>query len=279
MALSIRAMQKGDSPAILDLVNADRLEGQPGCTQEMLDCTLAGRSPIDASSWEKLTNLRTDVAVDEWETICGVVSFALHREDREGYLLWLHAREDRGIIEVLIQHVVTALGHVPRLHAFALATPLTFGVEALPVRKRPVSHQTLLNQGFTGEDSWLYMLGPTISEAEAIAEIAPTNHPNEWELSVRSEQHVVGKAVVGFISEKTGVFWWLFIEEAQRGQGIGKRLFQQARKWLYDQGVQTILLYVDHTTPERAAAIHLYASTGFALVDCFWSYWKDAPLL
>jgi hypothetical protein len=55
--------------------------------------------------------------------------------------------------------MLSSLQDCPRVSAFWSATPLTLGVEALPIEHRPVMHHVLLAAGFTGEDDWLSMKG------------------------------------------------------------------------------------------------------------------------
>nr|WP_267283454.1 hypothetical protein [Amycolatopsis methanolica] len=142
---------------MLELVNADRLPGQPVATAEMLGEALAGRSPVDSSWWEELAAPRTAVAATSDGEVVGVVSFSTRSRDDAGVLLWLHAREDRTTIDVLLQHVLDELREHRVVEAFSFATALGLGLEALPVRHRPVTAAALVEAGFVGTDLWRYM--------------------------------------------------------------------------------------------------------------------------
>jgi hypothetical protein len=84
--LAVRPYRRTDAAAVLELINADRLPGQPACTMSMLDEALAGRSVIDAAWWEELKVPSTDVLV-EGGRVLGVISFAVRRSDGAGIVL------------------------------------------------------------------------------------------------------------------------------------------------------------------------------------------------
>ncbi|MEU3617698.1 hypothetical protein ABZ725_36105 [Streptomyces sp. NPDC006872] len=66
---------------MLDLVNADRLTGQPETTRAMLAEALAGRSPVDGAWWAELEAPATDVLHDADGQALGVVSYAVRPGD------------------------------------------------------------------------------------------------------------------------------------------------------------------------------------------------------
>ncbi|MFJ6604759.1 hypothetical protein [Streptomyces lydicus] len=62
--LQVRASVPGDEEAVLRLVAADRIAGQPQVTSEMLAEALAGQSLVDSGWWAELDAPHTDVAID-----------------------------------------------------------------------------------------------------------------------------------------------------------------------------------------------------------------------
>ena len=138
LGLSLRPYTPADQTAVLRLIEADRLPGQPRPTAAMLAEALEGRSSVDAGWWAELEKPAVQVAVDSSETVVGVVSYAVRPKDGTGLLLWLHCREDARTAEALIGHALSELG--PReVHAFHFASALSLGLEALPVPRLDVT--------------------------------------------------------------------------------------------------------------------------------------------
>src|SRR5690606_31076402 len=86
----IRPVEARDEQAVLALVNADRVPGQPLATSAMLAEALAGRSSVDSGWWAELADLTTEVATTRDGEIVGVVSYATRPRDGVGIVLWLH---------------------------------------------------------------------------------------------------------------------------------------------------------------------------------------------
>ncbi|GAA4672108.1 hypothetical protein [Amycolatopsis dongchuanensis] len=120
--LAVRPLEAADHHAVLELVNADRLPGQPVATAEMLGEALAGRSPVDSSWWEELAAPRTAVAATSDGEVVGVVSFSTRSRDGAGVLLWLHAREDRTTI-VPPCAVAVVVFPPPQIPSTVISTP------------------------------------------------------------------------------------------------------------------------------------------------------------
>jgi ribosomal protein S18 acetylase RimI-like enzyme len=246
---------------------------------------LAGQGTIDRAWWDALKSTHTLVAVRGQE-IVGAASYGLQKQklagpipaDGSGCLLWLHAHEDPQVVEALLATIEQTLHACPRIYAFWFATPLTLGLEGLPVTSRPVTHQALLAHGFKGQDAWLYMAGPLISQAERIAEVTTTAYG--WTLSVREQGESIAEADIGRGKGQVGHLRWLWVREDRRSQGIGTRIFLQACAQLYAAGARSMVLYVDHDDPaerDRRAAIRLYQRYGFTVITHLWSYWRGTP--
>jgi GNAT superfamily N-acetyltransferase len=271
-----------DLPAILDLVNADLLPGQPSCGRHSLDMAMRGESTVDASWWRELSNVRVAVA-SRGGTVVGAASFASAAADRSGWLLWLHAREQRAVVEALIDHAVAELTGSSHLYAFWIATALSLGVEALPVEQQPVTHELLTSRGLTGRDSWRYLVLPMErfaldDRAEDVAEVRSISGPGEisaWALVIGDREAPAASAEIALAGEGCGVLRWIDVEPAQRGRGIGRRLLRQALRLLALRGAQTVAAFVDHADPRErdpSAILRLLVSTGFQEVDRLWSY-------
>src|SRR6266487_3509006 len=285
MIMNIRDLTWPDIPSVLELLHADQLPSQPRTTSQDVQRALAGQATIDQKWWEALAVLRT-IVVTEGNDVLGVASYGTQKTDGSGTLqpdgsgclLWLHAREDRPVVEALLAAVFAALQECPRIYAFWFATPLTVGVEGLPIAHRPVTHQTLLEQHFVGKDDWLYMAGPVVAHADRIADVEVTAHG--WKLSLQEGGERIAEADMSLGKDKLGVLHWLWVREDRRGHGLGTRLFLQARKLLSDAGARTMVLFVDHDDPverDRTPAIRLYQRHGFHVIDHLWSYWRGTP--
>ena len=61
----IRDIDGADLEAVCDLVDADRLSGQPPCRVDKVQNALAGRAEIDVLYWQKLRELRSLVATSK----------------------------------------------------------------------------------------------------------------------------------------------------------------------------------------------------------------------
>jgi GNAT superfamily N-acetyltransferase len=277
-SIEIERLRATDLPAVLDLVNADRPPGQPACNRQALDMALRGESFVDADWWRELANVQAVVARRDG-VVAGAASFAVAPAGRSGWLLWLHAREDRPVVETLVDHVLNELSSSRHLYAFWIATALTVGVEALPSGRRPVTHEVLLGRGLVGRDSWQYLVAPlpqaiVDAGAEEIAAVMPTSAPGEvptWRLTVGEPEGPIASAQVTLGREGCGVLWWLEVEPGQRGRGIGRRLLLQALRFLALRGACTVAAAVDREG-DRRPALRLFASVGFEEADRLWSY-------
>lgn len=273
----IRALGERDHEAVLEFINADRLPGQPVATPAMLAEALAGRSPVDSGWWAELTDLRTDVAVGETGDLAGVVSYAVRPRDGAGVILWLHANEVPIVVAELLDHVVKQV-RGRSIEAFAFATALTVGLEALPVSHRQVTHQVLLSCGFRDHDLWRYMHRrlPASGLPQTAAYTVDEDEGGRQRLTLRENEAVVAEATIGLPSPEIGVVWWLEVNPAARGRGFGASLLGSALALLSRLGAQHVILYVDDDEPggdrDRTAANRLYERSGFNQVDRLHSY-------
>lgn len=277
----VREYAGSDERAVLELVEADRLAGQPAVTPGMLAEALAGRSNVDAGWWLELDQPSTDVLVGPDDQVVGVVSYATRARDDAGLILWLHAREDPQWVGTLLDHVLSATGSRSRRDAFDFASALSLGLEGLPVRHRAVTHAELLARGFAGENLWRYMRRDVnVIDLPGLrnAVVTPCEDPEGWRLEVRTaDGSLAAEATVGTPLGGAGVLWWIGVEPAHRGTGVARPLLDQAVALLAGQGAREVILFVDDDEPpggerDRSAANHLYDSAGFVEVDRLYSY-------
>ncbi|MFI9724672.1 GNAT family N-acetyltransferase [Streptomyces sp. NPDC052396] len=276
---TMRPYAEADQPAVLELVNHDRLQGQPVASVEMLNEALAGHSQVDAGWWQSLSRLHTDVAVDPTGHVVGVVSYATSTKDQTGHILWLHCHEDQALAARLISHACTRLG--PRtICAFDFASALSLGLEALPVRHRPATRTALEQAGFVGENLWRYMHTPLpishLPQARNVR-LRPGESAATKRLQIRRHFRKAAEAVIGLPVDGTGVLWWISVTPSARGRGIGRLMLGTALHALTELGANQAILYVDDDEPpggerDRTAANRLYDSAGFHEVDRLYAY-------
>src|SRR5262249_43051851 len=70
-----------DPPALVDLVNEDRLPGQPACTRQGLDRAMRGESSVDSGWWSALADVRV-VAARRGGVLLGAASYAIAPTDK-----------------------------------------------------------------------------------------------------------------------------------------------------------------------------------------------------
>ncbi len=278
--LTARPYRSGDEAAVLELVNHDRIPGQPRCTGDMLAEALAGCMGADAGWWT--TSPRTDVLVDGTDRPAGVVSCATRPYDETGLVLWLHGREHPDVVRVLVDRAVARFGGRPRLEAFAFGSPLTLGLEGLPVRHRAVTHQTLLQSGFTDQDLWRFMrrdLTDIHPAAYPVATVTPSLDIPGWRLEIRDHSGAtVAEAAIGTPIDGIGILWWIAVRHVDRSRALGCTLLDQALAYLAAQGANQAILFVDDNASggDHTAANRWYETAGFVEVDRLCSYVRTA---
>ncbi|MGH3679396.1 MAG: GNAT family N-acetyltransferase [Natronosporangium sp.] len=272
---SIRRIEARDEQAVLAMVNADQVPGQPLATPSMLAEALAGQSSVDSGWWTELGDLTTEVATTRTGQVMGVLSYATRPRDGAGVIMWLHGGEDRRVIDTLLDHVLSRLAERP-VEAFSFATALGLGMEALPVRHRQVTVAALTDRGFLGTDLWRYMRADLPITGLPHASYAVSSDGDRRTLTVRDDDTLLGEATIGLPVQGIGVLWWISVEPAARGRGLGKALLGSALDLLSGLGAQQVILYVDDDEPggerDRTAANRLYEQAGFIEVDRLLSY-------
>jgi ribosomal protein S18 acetylase RimI-like enzyme len=280
--LKLRPVEPGDVEALCVLVDADRLPGQPTCTPERVTATLAGRSMVEDPRWSQLVGHRTLVVHGADGRLTGAGSVGRAADGRR-FLTWLHAREVRPVIDLLLSGLLRGVRRAAPVEAFAFATELSAGLEALPRSARPVTHEALTARGFDGDDRWLYLRATGAGDApEAGATVTCSGDERGLHLEVRSDAgQTVGSAEVAVAAPGLGVVWWLEIEPRHQRQGYGRQLLRTARQALGQWGATETVLVVDHDDPsdrDRRPAVALYLSEGYEIVDHLWQYRRGVPV-
>ncbi|OEJ56321.1 hypothetical protein BGM19_36950 [Streptomyces agglomeratus] len=278
--MNLRPYSPADAPAVLVLVEADRIPGQPRTTPAMLSEALEGRSLVDAGWWAELNKPVTQVAVNRAGAVVGVVSYAPRARDYTGQLLCLHCREDETTADALLHHALTALP-ARRVEAFQFASALSLGLEALPVGHRPATVRALEQAGFTGKRLWRYMRAdlpaPTLPRLPHVHIGHDPSDSSRRRLEVRQDGSTVAEAVIGSPVQGVGVLWWIEVAADTRKRGLGRAMLGSVLDALTGLGAKEAILYVDDDAPpgherDRTAANRLYESAGFAEIDRLHSY-------
>lgn len=280
--LSVRPYRRSDERAVLQLIEADRLPGQPLVTPTMLADALAGRSAVDSSWWNELDRPVAEVVQSDAGEVVGVVSYATRPTDQAGVILWLHCREDPVVATALIERALSQFAS-RTIHAFDFATALSLGLEGLPVRHRRSTYQAVISAGFEGEDLWRYMRAdlPLPGLPVADVEVRRADDVAGMQLEMRRDGEVVAEATVGDPVDGIGVLWWISVAPAARGHRLGLTMLGSAVKLLAEHGADQVILYVDDDAPageperDRAAANHMYDVAGLQEVDRLFSFRRD----
>ncbi len=238
---------------------------------------LTGRCTLDAWSWRQLATMRVLGVESASGELVGAGAIG-RRPSGWRHVLWLHAREDRAVLDALLVNLLRGVRLADPVSAFSLSTELTVGLEGLPRAIRPATHEAVLARGFTGTERWLYLRGAEPSPVPAV----PFRRRGLGDIRVELAPGgtVVGAAELGLPAPGLGVIWWLEIDPEQRHRGHGRQLLRAARHVLAEAGATETILFVDRDgpgTPDRGPALALYLAEGFTIVDSLWSYRRGGP--
>ncbi|MEV0230772.1 DUF5994 family protein [Nonomuraea sp. NPDC050786] len=272
----MRRYRDSDADAVLALIDADRLPGQPACTPEKLDEAVSGLSQRDPALWADLEHSRTDVLVDQDDRVIGAVSCAVHHNDGAGQILWLHGREILDVVEALVSHALRELGGRDIIHAFTAA--LGLGLAALPTGRRPVTTKALERAGFAGRNSWRYLRRTTPRDLDATAcslvEVVCSKGPPGWWLKARNDD-CSAQLVAQEPTDGLGVLWWFGADAGHADETLERALLQEADGLLRKHGASEITLYAAGD-PEPTWAPF---DAGFTEIDHLVSYTRrTSPL-
>jgi ribosomal protein S18 acetylase RimI-like enzyme len=117
-----------------------------------------------------------------------------------------------------------------------------------------------------------FLPGDGLASTFAVAE---SEGPRSWRITANAGPDE-GIVEVGLLPSGTGIVEWLHVDEAHRGRGLGKVALSVGLRHLASLGATEVILYVDHDAPgterDRTAALALYESVGFEVVDHLHGY-------
>jgi [ribosomal protein S18]-alanine N-acetyltransferase len=90
-------------------------------------------------------------------------------------------------------------------------------------------------------------------------------------LVAREQETIIGY-VIGVMDDETGYISSIAVASKVRGRGLGRALMEAVMARLIEQGARRFGL---HVRQDNAAAIHLYETLGFVLVDRILDYYED----
>ncbi|NGO07397.1 GNAT family N-acetyltransferase [Streptomyces sp. HC44] len=273
---NVRPYQARDEPTVRDLIDADRLPGQPRCVPELPAAALQGCP--SAAGWQAPARARLSVLTDADDRPLGTIAFLSWQDLRSGLIHLLHAREDTAALQDLVAHALAALGDCPRIEAFTCAEPGALGPGGLPRTHRAATHDVLVRRGFTGRLRGHYLLrslrcGP--SPPKLVADVFPNEFPPGHRLVFHEAAEPVAEIVVSTARDRTATVYWLETVSPYRHRGLGRKLLDQALALLAEEGATHVVAVVgtsSRPTGTSGAAPRLFHEAGFELVDELWEY-------
>ncbi|MFC7586149.1 DUF5994 family protein [Nonomuraea antimicrobica] len=267
--MRMRRYQDSDREAVLALVDADRLPGQPSCTSHMLDQAMTGTSlpGPGPGPCDDIEHPRTDVLVNPYGHVAGAVSYATHRDRRAGQILWLHGHEMLDVVAALVRHALHRLGGGAPVHAFATALAPGLGLAGLPTGRRPVTRKVLENAGFVARDSWRYLRRTTPSDPRApgcpMVEVVASTAPPGWWLKARDDD-ASAELVAQEPNDGLGVLWWFGAAAGHADEELERALLFQADALLREHAASETVLYA---AGDPEPSWELFEAAGFAKID------------
>lgn len=272
----VRPYQAGDESALRELIDADRLPGQPRCAPELPTAALHGCP--SAAGWQAPARARLSVLADAGDRPQGAIAFLSWQDLRSGLIHLLHAREDIPALQDLVAHALTALGSCPRIEAFSAASPGTLGPGGLPRAHRAATHDVLVGRGFTGRLRGHYLLRtlrPEPSPTKLVADVYPCEYPPGHRLVFHKAAEPIAEIVVSTARDRTAAVYWIETEPEYRHRGLAGKLLDQALALLTEEGATHVVAAVGTTwraTGTTGTAPRLFHEAGFELVDQLWEY-------
>lgn len=273
---TVRPFRPDDEPRVRELIDAERLPGQPHCTAQRL--AAARRGPVPPAGWAAPARPQLSVLAGAGDRPQGVIAHLSWADVHTGLICWLYAREKPSALRALIEHAFAALAHCPVIEAFVGGPPGPLGPGGLPRAHRSATHDVLLRSGFTGRRQGRYLhcaLPAELPLAKLVADVVPCDFPPGQRLIVREAGEPVAEAVVSLGPDRTATVYWIETRPTHRHRGLGHELLGQALALLAEQGATEVALVVDdppHPGQDSQAAPRLFGSFGFTLVDQLWTY-------
>ncbi|MGC9542512.1 hypothetical protein [Streptomyces sp. UG1] len=175
---AVRPYRPEDEPDVRQLIEADRLPGQPCCTPQKLAAARSGRVPV--ADWTVPARPQTRVLTDAEDCPCGIIAYLAWTDVHTGLVCRVHAREDPPALRALLGHALAALKDCRQVDAFVDAPPGPLGPGGLPRTRRRATHDALLQSGFTGRRQGCYLHCALPAEpppAKLVADVLPCEFP------------------------------------------------------------------------------------------------------
>jgi ribosomal protein S18 acetylase RimI-like enzyme len=278
---TVRPYRPEDESAVRDLIDADRLPGQPHCLPGQPTARRNGAAPL--SGWAAPARPRISVLVDAGDRARGIVAYLSWADVRTGLICRLHARENPPALRALIRHALGALAHCLRVEAFVDAPAVDGGLVGLPRTRRAATHDALVRSGFTGRRQGCYLhrsLPAEVPSARVAVDVLPCEMPHGRRLIIREAAEPVAEAVIGVGPDRTATIHWIETLPSRRRRGLARLLLGQALALLAEEGATEVSAVLDDAqqrSPGRAAASRLFDSFGFTFVDDLWGYQRQRP--
>ncbi|WP_409467460.1 GNAT family N-acetyltransferase [Streptomyces sp. HC307] len=278
---TVRPYRPDDEPGVRELIDADRLPGQPRCTPERL--AAARRGLVPPVGWAIPARPQISVLSSAGDRPEGVIAYLSWIDVHTGLICWLYAHEEPSALRALIGHALAELAPCPLIEAFVGGPPGPLGPGGLPRAHRGATHDALLRSGFTGRRQGCYLycaLSAEFAPAKPVADVVPCDFPPGQRLIVREAAEPVAEAVVSVGPDGTATVYWIETLPTHRHRGLGHKLLGQALALLAEQGASEVALVVDdppHPVHDSQAAPRLFDSFGFTSVDELWTYQCRRP--
>ncbi|MFF3403059.1 GNAT family N-acetyltransferase [Streptomyces sp. NPDC002659] len=257
--LTARPMAADDHDVVAALIDADWLPGRLPARQ---------RTPEP--------NGETFVVVDARERVAGAVRCRVRPADRAGLIVWLHGRENFGVMAAL---VVLARVRLGRRLLYACTGPATAtGIPGLPVEHRPETERALMAAGFSPVSAQRYFLrdltmAPPAPPGYPLADVNSIAAPPGWQLELTDTDgaHIASAILRAPTPETAGmaVLWQLAVRTEHRRKGVATHLLAQCLHHAAAHGAH-------HVTADAAdgdiPAARLLAASGFLPLDTLTVY-------
>ncbi|MER6434650.1 GNAT family N-acetyltransferase [Streptomyces sp900105245] len=259
----VRAIEMGDHAAVLALVDADRLVGQPA----------AGGELLTAVSRKGLVRPATLVLTDTRGTIRGVAHCAVRTSDGAGLIGWLHTLEDIEAAAALIAAARAQLGPVPMLYAGTGPTqPPQAGIFPLlgiAQHRCPSTTRALSSAGFTEAATRLYFHHPlTPAPAppiEPLADLRAATDPPGFQLTLyATDGHPMASAVLHRWDDEHWHLRHLSVRADHRKRGIASHLLAQCLHTAHARGATSLIA---HTHENDHISARLLEHAHFTTID------------
>lgn len=257
--LTARPMAADDQDAVAALIDADWMPGQ-----------LPARETTPEPDRETL------VVVDPQSRVAGVVCCRVRPADGAGLIVWLHGREDFGVMAALVALARARLGRRP---LYACTGPATAtGIPGLPVEHRPTTAQALMAAGLSPVSAQRYFLrdlttAPPAPPGYPLAEITAITTPLGWQLELTdTDGSHIAAAILRAPTPETAdmaVVWQLAVRTEHRRKGVATHLLAQCLHQAATHGAH----HVTADAPDGdIPAARLLATAGFLPLDTLTVY-------